>query len=190
MIDTHTIRQGAIVIVGIFLILFVLVVSITRQTLYAPTAKELQARAGTSFSTRIQELRDWPPHPDHPLYLLRMVRDRLRLVFTPQESLVFLQLELASARRTSAAVMLARHRSSLALTTLTKSNKYLAAASMAAAKLSPQSSSAVRGAVAKEIRIQIQELERMKTSFSDEQKSVVDRLLSELTLLAELFRLQ
>lgn len=183
MIVKQQLVHVATAVAGIFLIIFVLTISITRQTLYAPTAQEQQDRAGITVSERLAELREWPPAPDHPLYPLRMAHDQFRLFLANVDVKPLLKLELATDRLDSAKKLLDRHRTTLALTTLTKSTKYVIAASVDAVQSSPHSSSVIRGEVANAITVQISELSRIKSSFPDEQKSVIDRLILELKTL-------
>lgn len=172
---------------GVLLIILILALSLTRQHLYAPSSQDIASRSNVSVSERLEELRTWPPTPDNPLYPARMVGDQVSLYFSSSEDKPLLKLELANERLTSAKILLSHKRSALALTTLTKSTKYVLSAASDASALSPQSSSQIRGEVRNSITIQIQELSRLKESFSDEQKPIVDRLLSELISLRETF---
>lgn len=63
--------------------------------------------------------------PDNALYLPLMVRDRVRLVTTAKEEQVFLKLEYAEARYQSAVALVDKGQEQLAITTMTKSQKYL-----------------------------------------------------------------
>lgn len=175
----------AIAVAGIATIIFVLAISIMRQTLYAPTAAEVQARSGITVRQRLWELREWPPAPDHPLYPVRMAHDQLRLRLATADARPLLRLEFATDRLHSAKRLLARQRQSLALTTLTKSTKYVLAASGDALRSSPHSSSLVREKMSEAISVQINELTALKQSFSDEQKSTIDSLILELLALQE-----
>ncbi|MEP7167572.1 MAG: hypothetical protein ABI758_06385, partial [Candidatus Woesebacteria bacterium] len=113
---------------GILLIIFVLLISVTRQTLYAPTAADAQARARLSVGDRLSELRIWPPNPDHPLYILRVGLDQWRLHNATDAQLPLVKIDLAAQRLQSAQILLTHHRTSLSLTTVTKSTKYILSA--------------------------------------------------------------
>lgn len=63
--------------------------------------------------------------PDNALYLPLMARDRARLVLTPKEEQVFLKLEYAEERYQSAVALANNGQEQLAITTMTKSQKYL-----------------------------------------------------------------
>lgn len=184
---TQSVIKASMYVGGIVLIILVLGLSLTSQHLYAPTSQDLVLRANLSVSDRLEELREWPPIPDNPLYPVRMIGDQIQILFTSEDQKPMVKLELASERLTSAKILLSHKRTSLALTTLTKSTKYVLSAAGDAGQLSPQSSSQIRGEVRNSITIQIQELSRLKPLFSDEQKPIVDRLLSELTSLRESF---
>ncbi len=184
---TQSLIRFSVYVGGIILILVVLALSLTRQHLYTPSSQDLQSRANLSVSDRIDELRTWPPAPDNPVYPVFMLRDQFRLQYASESQKPLLKLELANDRLSSAKVLLSRRRTSLALSTLTKSTKYVLSAANDAGGLSPQSSSEVRGEVRNSITIQIAELTRLKPLFSDEQKPIIDRLLSELISLSESF---
>lgn len=167
---------------AIFLILLVLFVSFTRQALYAPTQAELQARAKLPLSTRIAELKQWPPSPDHPLYPLLMVRDRVRLVLAPPAQKPLIKLEYADARLKSAERLIARGRFSLAMSTITKAEKYVLSAAEDIVRLYPRANSPQHGKLIETIRTHEKALFAMKSSFSDEQRAVIDQLLAELSI--------
>ncbi len=184
---TQTLLRISVYVCGIALIIIVLTLSLTRQHLYAPSSQDLQARRNLSVSERVNELSTWPPTPDNPLYPIRMLDDQLQLRFASPESRLRLKLKFSAERLSSAQILLDHQRSSLALSTLTKSTKYVLSAAQDAMTLSPQSSTEIRGEVRDAITLQIAALERLKPSFSDEQKPIVDRLLSELTALNAAF---
>lgn len=174
-------------VVGIGLILFVLLMSITRQVLYSPTAEELTERRQVTINQRLNELRAWPPAPDNPAYPLRMVHDQVRLFITPDSQKPKLQFELATDRLDSAEKLIARKRLTLALSTLTKSTKYVLSAVVKINETSPKASNPTRALAERQISHQIEALKRLKPSFSDEQKAVIDRLLLELNALRDQF---
>lgn len=184
---TKSFIRISVYVVGILLIIGILAISVTRQHLYAPSSQDLKSRANLSVNQRINELREWPPTPDNPLYLIRMLGDQITLCMTPMDAKPELKLKLADERLHSAQKLLTHKRTSLALTTLTKSTKYVLSAAQDASKLSPQSSSQIRGMVKNSIRVQISELSSLKESFSDEQKPVVDGLLLQLDSLRATF---
>jgi len=63
--------------------------------------------------------------PDNALYLPVMARDRVRLFFTPDREQVFLKLEYAHTRYKAAQALAIKGQGPLAITTMTKSQKYL-----------------------------------------------------------------
>lgn len=184
---SKSVLRVGIYLLGVILIVLIIALSIWRQRLYAPSSQEISMRANVSAGMRVQELREWPPAPDHPFYPFRMVGDQVQLAVASSENLPLLKLQLAQDRLASAKILLYRERTSLALTTLTKSTKYVLSAASDVQKLSPQSSSQIRGEVRNSVSVQIEELRGLKESFSDEQKPIVDRLLSELSVLQETF---
>lgn len=168
-------------ICGILCIFIVLALSITRQALYAPSLGEQQARANIPVTTRLAELREWPPAPDHPIYPLLMLKDRFSLLLaSSEENKATIQLQLAGDRLASSERLLYRKRHALALTTLTKSTKYLLAATQFFEKDSEPASSDERQEVKRILLSHISELERMKQYFSDEQKSILDAQISQV----------
>jgi hypothetical protein len=183
----NPIIRFAVYAIGIVLIAVVLLISVTRQTLYAPTAEDAQARANLRVGDRIKELQIWPPNPDHPLYILRVGADRAHIALTPAEQRPLLKLSLASARLHSAYILLTHHRTSLSLTTVTKSTKYILSAADDVLHMYPNISTPLHGKVRVAVNTQIDELTAMKESYSDEQKSVIDQLLSQLFILKTQF---
>ncbi len=170
---------------GIFLIVFVLFLSITRQTLYAPTLAEREAMANFSASSRLRELTTLPFLPDHPIYPVLMVRDRVSLFFLSPSKKTERKLELADKRLESAQLLLQKKRSALALTTVSKAEKYVLSASLDVGKSSGPASTADRNEIQKKIATHAVQLELMKPHFSDEQRAVIDRLLSELSVVQQ-----
>lgn len=68
---------------------------------------------------------DGPMLPDHPLYPLLMVRDRVSLWTASEYEAIFLQVRFAEERRQRALVLLKQGQHEMALTTISKSQKYL-----------------------------------------------------------------
>jgi Domain of unknown function (DUF5667) len=64
--------------------------------------------------------------PDHPFYWTKMIRDRLNLIITtnPEQKLKFL-LNYANKRLAAGIILASSNQTDLALTTLTKAEKYL-----------------------------------------------------------------
>ncbi len=172
---------------GVVLIIFVLTLSITRQALYSPTIEEQQARAKISVGERMTELRTWPPLPDHPLYPLRMIQDRVRLLLSRPPQSTELQLSYADRRIDAAKILISRKRYTLALTTLTKAAKYSITAADSAEQVNLHQSTTFHASVGKKLRDQSDEMVRLKPFFSDAQRSVIDRLLAEIAVKATRF---
>jgi hypothetical protein len=74
--------------------------------------------------------------PDHPFYWLKMVRDRIYLIFTPntQERLK-LQAHYADKRLSAGYILITKGQTGLGVSTITKAEKYLHEALLKAEKL-------------------------------------------------------
>ncbi len=179
--------QIGIAVAGIFLMTTVLLVSVRAQRIYTPNEREKSLRAGSTARTRFTELLHWPPEPDHPLYIFRMIGDRVRLLRTDPTSVADLQLDYARERLTSAKRLLDRGYVSLALSTVSKSTLYVAAA--ATPKEGVSLSNETRSRIAQSLHTQKEQLLLIKPRFFDEQKPVIDRLIAELSLLEQHYRL-
>lgn len=184
MTRSQWLRVGAY-IVGLCLIFFVLFISIIRQALYAPTLTEQQLRANISITQRFSELQQWPPTPDHPVYPLLMARDRVRLLLAPLERRVILKIEYANHRLALSKTLKDRSRYTLAITTITKAEKYLLSANEDLTHVSAPELASQRALLMQTIDTHAREITAMKPAFSDEQKAILDRLLMETAIVYE-----
>ncbi|MEX0895871.1 MAG: hypothetical protein WDZ94_02940 [Patescibacteria group bacterium] len=82
----------------------------------------------TPLST-VQFYTNGPILPDHPLYPVLMVRDRLALLQAEGDATILLQVKYADERRQRAMLLLKKGQPELAVSTFSKSQKYLLEAS-------------------------------------------------------------
>ena len=115
--------------------------------------------------------------PDHVFYPVLMAIDRSRLEAAHPVEKIYLQIEYANRRLFYAAELLETGKSDLALTTLTKAEKYMLQAAREAQ--SSETPLEVRQFASKALEVHIRETIAMKNSFSDEQRVVLDPLLVE-----------
>lgn len=157
----------------------ILAVSLAQLTSSPPSLLEKQERSHISLQQRFTELLSFPILPDSPLYSITMVGERIVLLTTPTNDLIPLKLSYANARLRAAQILLSRYRLALALTTLTKSSKYLLSAAvdiqLANAWQTQQGQQVLQA-----IRDHKQTMRMMRPYFAEEQQSIVDDLQNQL----------
>lgn len=122
--------------------------------------------------------------PDHVLYPFLMVIDRVALQTTHDPAKrVYMQVNYAHRRLTSAQLLAAKQKNSLALTTLTKAQKYLSQAAQDA--LTYQVPIPERRMVIKAIENQDQLAEELAPHFTPYDQGVLNQLRNESKILAE-----
>lgn len=115
--------------------------------------------------------------PDHVLYPLVMVTDRVELEMADEHEQLYVKIQYAERRLGYAKQLLERGNTDLALSTLTKAQKYLLA--VAQSVLEHQLQGEIRARVLEEIAFQATEVRALTPQFSNEQVSVIDALLAE-----------
>jgi hypothetical protein len=122
--------------------------------------------------------------PDHVLYPFLMVIDRVALETTHDPAQrIYMQVNYAHRRLISAQLLADKQKNSLALTTLTKAQKYLSQAAQDA--LTHQVSIPERRMVIKAIENQDQLAVQLAPHFTTYDQGVLNQLRSESKILAE-----
>lgn len=116
-------------LVGLIFGIIILAISFLRIPSYGVKGiKEIKAQEAEEAA--IKEVNYTLPHPgilpDHPLYWLKMIRDRIQLIIftSPAKKTSFL-LHFADKRAAAAEKLLQKGKTQLAVTTYTKAEKYL-----------------------------------------------------------------
>jgi hypothetical protein len=120
---------------------------------------------------------DDPNMPDHVAYPLIMVADRVALEVATPEERIELQLEYGLRRMEYARQMLEKGDSSLAITTLTKSQKYVIQAAQEA--LTTDASRELKEKVLKVLIRYCEETTAIADQFSDADRVAVNHLIDE-----------
>lgn len=160
---------------------FILVVSLTAVSPVLSSTEDARASQRSFYL-------DDTILPDHVAYPFVMVADRIQLETASPEEKTKLQIEYSLRRLHYAESLLQKNKTSLALTTLTKSQKYLIHASQDAinAPLSPAETLQLV-LVLTHYRA---EVDRLGQQFTGADRVVVDSLITELWSLEEQLRRQ
>lgn len=137
--------------------------------------------SGPSSSTNKQFYVNQTMLPDHVAYPVLMAVDRVKLELSSDQERVYTQIEYAHRRFEYANALIEKDNTSLALTTLTKAEKYLIQAAHEALDLEDgrhQQQYAFRTLVYYD-----QQLENLKSNFSDSDRAVIDQLQQEIKTL-------
>lgn len=118
--------------------------------------------------------------PDHVAYPVLRIVDRAKLEIAEPVDRVYLQLEYAQHRYDAAQSLIEKGNTTLALTTLTKSQKYLLQAGQAALQGEPQLTETVRLFTLRTIEYYDSAIDEQKNSFGDADRAVLDNLQAEL----------
>lgn len=121
--------------------------------------------------------------PDHVAYPVLMAFDRAKLETSSPSQHIYLQVEYAQRRFTYAQELLSRQHTNLALTTLTKAQKYLLQAAQEAQQ--PDVTPEVKAFVLKNLTYYDQEIEALKPQFTSDDQSVVGHHEQELQFLQD-----
>ena len=121
--------------------------------------------------------------PDHITYPFLMAIDRLRLESASPTEKVYLQTEYANRRLAYATELFNRDESDLAVTTLTKAQKYLLHAGQHV--LYEQNNARLNTHLSKTIEYHVRHIEKILDSqdLSDSQRAVIDKLTEELLVI-------
>ncbi len=162
---------------------FVLFLSLWRLNLSVLGNQDRGYTASLSAGERIHQLLTPPILPDHPLYVLGMLSDRLDLWLASPEERFALKLEYADVRLATTKVLLERKRPELAISTLTKAEKYLVAAAEEIPILPASRQKDARGALANKVKLHQGILVAMKPSLTGPQQATIDSLIEQILIL-------
>jgi hypothetical protein len=115
--------------------------------------------------------------PDHVAYPVKMALDRVKLESVSPIEQVYLKTEYANARFQAAQALLDKDKPALAVTTMTKAQKYLLSAAQQA--LETDMPDSVKTHVAKTIEYHVEQMQLISKLLTDEQRAVVDKLNQE-----------
>ncbi len=120
--------------------------------------------------------------PDHMLYPMLMMADRMNLETASSNDRIFLELQYSNARLEMAEQLLAVGKPDIAVTTLTKSLKYLQEAALDAQQQSSPDS--VKSVIVRAIDYNNKEVQKILSQISDKEKGDIQRLLDENTVIS------
>lgn len=112
--------------------------------------------------------------PDHTLYPLVMVADKAKLMTAKPNERINIYTTYANLRLSAAQQLLEKDQPQLALTTLTKSQKYLLKA--AQETIEQNSANATRLHVLKTLVYHIDKHQQIKEQFSQAERNIIDQL--------------
>jgi len=121
--------------------------------------------------------------PDHLLYPAVMVADKIKFEMSSPTEKIYVSTTYANLRLESALKLLNKDNSTLALTTLTKSQKYLLMAAEMTIKL--ELLEKTREYVLKTLQWHLSKHEEIKEQFSESEKSLIDELDKESQVFVE-----
>lgn len=163
--------QALLSCLGLFLAASILSISV-----FSIIASPVSGADGTSSSTRTLYFTD-EILPDHVLYPAMMAVDRVQLTIANPAEKILLQVEYADRRLASGLELLEKKNQSLAVTTLTKAEKYLQQAALAAQQ--PDVPERTRHIIKESIHFHANSLREVSPQLSDTDRSVIDKLLLE-----------
>jgi hypothetical protein len=124
--------------------------------------------------------------PNHVLYPVLMAVDRVQLEAAPPNERIFKQVEYAHRRLDYAEQLLNMGKEDLAVTTITKAEKYLYNAVQESQQLnSPES---VTQRLEKAIEFHTKRIKELAPQFTDANRSIIDRSLAENDALLEVLK--
>lgn len=119
--------------------------------------------------------------PDHVAYPVLMAVDRVKLELDTDQERIYTQVEYAHRRFEYAHALMEKENFSLALTTITKAEKYLIQAAHDALRL--ENGHPQQQYVVKNLAFYDQRLEEIKHFFTDSDRVVIDELQLEIQAL-------
>jgi predicted nucleic acid-binding protein len=121
--------------------------------------------------------------PDHVLYPALMAVDRLQLETATDSERVYVEIDYANNRLAAAKALLEKNDPALAVTTITKAEKYLQHAANEVKK--QQAPPNTRQHLLDAIQYHAMEIKELESQFTDAQRAVVDQLVEENTVIAQ-----
>lgn len=167
-------------IIGLFVASSVLAVSLASS---APSAYSTEEKFKANDK---QFYLDGKILPDHTLYPIVMVADKIKLEMAKPQDKIEIYTTYANLRLSAVEQLLERGNPQLAMTTLTKSQKYLLKAAGEAIK--EDSSPATRLHVLKTLIYHINKHQQLKEQFSAEEKNIIDKLDMECLVFVDSLR--
>lgn len=167
-------KRAFLSVLALFAATAILAVSLTSSVMRVHSAEGLLNK---SFYMDDQIL------PDHISYPFLMAIDRLRLESASPTERVYLQTEYANRRLAYATELFNREQPDLAVTTLTKAQKYLLHASHHV--LYEKENEKLRTHLRKTIDYHVRHIEKTLASqeYSDSQRAAIDKLTEELLVM-------
>lgn len=162
---------------GLGIAIFILAVSLVSSTPSVYSAGEQPKTNDKEFYL------DGDILPDHVLYPLVMAADKFKLQTASPEQRLNLYITYANLRLDSTEELLNKNNQPLALTTLTKSQKYLIQA--AQATLDQQPAAPTTSFVYKTLLYHLNRHQQLKTHFTDNEKNVIDQLDHEIMVFVD-----
>ncbi len=144
------------------------------------TAGAVESSDGGRMSDRTLYVHD-EILPDHVLYPLIMASDRIELEMADEHEQLYVKIQYAERRLGYTKQLLERGNTELALSTLTKSQKYLL--SVAHTVLEHQLQGAIRVRIMEEIGFHAKKISELSPEFTDEQVAVINALIAENAVL-------
>jgi len=115
--------------------------------------------------------------PDHALYPILMVRDRVQLELAQPEDRISLRVAFAQERMHSAEMLYEKGKPELALSTATKAQKYLLTAALEVKAM--DMSEDLQTYVFTALREQTEHLKQLQEKYNDDQYEVLEKLIQE-----------
>lgn len=113
--------------------------------------------------------------PDHVLYPVRMVIDRVKLEISPEHEQVFMKVEYAHRRLEYAEELLKKQKEELSVSTLTKAEQYLYQAVTQARQIEAPDS--VMQRLKKAVEYHTKRLHELSPLYNDANRAVVDKAI-------------
>ena len=171
---THIIISLAALIIGLNIV-FISLLSASKAATYQPVKASCK-----KFYVRSNIL------PDHLFYPVLAATDQLLVRIVPLEEKIKLRADLGQTRLDFARQLLAKDNLALALTTLTKSQKYFNLAAHQAIEQEVHGST--RNYLYSRMKTNIERVEQLTPKFKDSQRAIIDRLNDQNQALLQTLR--
>lgn len=135
------------------------------------------ASAGFTGNVRQELSFDEDIIPGHVLYPIVMTIDRVQLEIAPPSEKLFLEVEYADRRLAYAKLLLEQDRSDIALTTVTKAEKYLQQAARSA--MVQDTAKPVKLYIIRAMQYHQKVIPTLASKFNDPQRAILDKISAE-----------
>lgn len=162
---------------GLLIAVLILAVSLVSSTPSVYSAGELPKSNDKEFYL------DGDILPDHVLYPVVMVMDKIKLETSSPSQKITLFITYANLRLDSAEKLINKSENAFALTTLTKSQKYLLQAAGATLEQKPSETTSIF--VYKTLLYHLNRHKQIKNHFTDSEKNVIDQLDREIQVFVD-----